>query len=206
LTHAQTISLYQPLLQGIALRMVGSLQDAEDIVQDTFVKWLTIDHEKVENTKAYLIRTLTNNCINHLNSFRKKKSEYFSQLKQTDLLEKYRDFELPRFDLENELSEALGLLHKKLEPVEKGIYLLREVFEFEYEDLQEIFGKKKENCRQLFSRAKEKLHQETKKKAPNDTQPLQLLESFKKACNFGQLTELVNQVSQEVNKLTLPKK
>jgi RNA polymerase sigma-70 factor (ECF subfamily) len=186
--------------------MVGSLQDAEDIVQDTFVKWLTIDHEKIENTKAYLIRTVTNNCINHLNSFRKKKSEYFSNLKNSELLEKYREFELPRFDLENELSEALALIHKKLEPVEKGIYLLREVFDFEYEDLQEIFGKKKENCRQLFSRAKEKLQQENRKKTSTDPQPLQLLESFKKACNFGQLSEFVNQISQEVNKFTLQKK
>lgn len=206
MSQTQTISLYQPLLYAIALRMVGSLQDAEDIVQDTFVKWLTIDHEKIENTKAYLIRTVTNNCINHLNSFRKKKSEYFSNLKNSELLEKYREFEFPRFDLENELSEALVLIHKKLEPVEKGIYLLREVFDFEYEDLQEIFGKKKENCRQLFSRAKEKLQQENRKKTSTDTQPLQLLESFKKACNFGQLSEFVNQISQEVNKFTLQKK
>lgn len=207
MSQTQTISLYQPLLYAIALRMVGSLQDAEDIVQDTFVKWLSIDQAKIENTKAYLIRTVTNNCINHLNSFRKKKNEYFSNLKHSELLEKYRDFELPRFDLENELSEALALLHKKLEPIEKGIYLLREVFDFEYEDLQEIFGKKKENCRQLFARAKEKLQQESKKKAFSEAaQPLQLLESFKKACNFGQLSELVNQITQEVNKFTLQKK
>lgn len=207
MSQTQTISLYQPLLYAIALRMVGSWQDAEDIVQDTFVKWLTIDHEKIENTKAYLIRTVTNNCINHLNSFRKKKSEYFSNLKNSELLEKYRDFEFPRFDLENELSEALALIHKKLEPIERGIYLLREVFDFEYEDLQEIFGKKKENCRQLFARAKEKLQQENKQKASTPTQqPLQLLENFKKACNFGQLSEFVSQLSQEVNKLTLQKK
>lgn len=198
MSQAQTISQYQPLLYAIALRMVGSLQDAEDIVQDTFVKWLTIDQEKIENTRAYLVRTVTNNCINHLNSFRKKKNEYFSNLKNSELLEKYRDFELPRFDLENELSEALAVMHKKLEPIEKGIYLLREVFEFEYEDLQDIFGKKKENCRQLFVRAKDKLQQESKKTKTPEQQPLQLLESFKKACNFGQLSEFVGQISMEV--------
>ena len=198
MSQAQTISQYQPLLYAIALRMVGSLQDAEDIVQDTFVKWLTIDQEKIENTRAYLVRTVTNNCINHLNSFRKKKNEYFSNLKNSELLEKYRDFELPRFDLENELSEALAVMHKKLEPIEKGIYLLREVFEFEYEDLQDIFGKKKEHCRQLCVRAKDKLQQESKKTKTPEQQPLQLLESFKKACNFGQLSEFVGQISMEV--------
>ena len=142
--------------------MVGSREDAEDIVQDAFVKWLTIDQEKVQNTKAYLIRTVTNNCINHLNSFKKKKGEYLSQIRNSELLEKYREFEFPRFDFENELSEALAVIHKKLEPVETGIYLLREVFDFDYEELQKIFGKKKDNCRQLFLRAKEKLTQDQK--------------------------------------------
>jgi RNA polymerase sigma-70 factor (ECF subfamily) len=202
----QTISQYQPLLYAIALRMVGSLQDAEDIVQDTFVKWLTIDQQKIDNTKAYLVRTVTNNCINHLNSFRQKKSEYFSHLKTPEILEKYRDFEFPRFDLENELSEALAVVHRRLEPVEKGIYLLREVFDFEYEDLQEIFGKKKENCRQLFVRAKEKLQQENRKTRTSEKQPIQLVESFRKACNFGQLSEFVSQVSTEVNRFSQKKK
>jgi len=195
MSQTQTISLYQPLLYAIALRMVGSLQDAEDIVQDTFVKWLTIDQEKIDNTRAYLVRTVTNNCINHLNSFRKKKSECFSQVRNVELLERYRDFEFPCFDLENELSEALAVIHKKLEPVEKGIYLLREVFNFEYEDLQHIFGKKKENCRQLFSRAKEKLQKDNKKEKAVPVQPL--LDSFKKACNFGQVSEFVSQISFE---------
>lgn len=199
MSQAQTISLYQPLLQAIALRMVGSLQDAEDIVQDTFIKWLTIDHDKIENTRAYLVKTVTNNCINHLNSFRKKKNEYLSNLKNSDLLDKCFDFELPRFDLENELTEALAVIHKKLEPVEKGVYLLREVFEFEYEDLQDIFGRKKENCRQLFVRAKGKLQQEDKKAKNTENQSTQFLESFKKACSLGQLSEFVGQISLEVN-------
>src|SRR5690606_10607667 len=63
---AQTISLYQPLLHTIAYNLVRCKQDAEDIVQETFIKWLTIDHEKVQNTKAYLVRAVTNNCLNHL--------------------------------------------------------------------------------------------------------------------------------------------
>jgi RNA polymerase sigma factor (sigma-70 family) len=197
LNPSQTISLYQPLLQAIALKMVGSWEDAEDIVQDTFVKWLTVDHEKVQNTKAYLIRTVTNNCINHLNSFKKKKSDYLSQLKNSEFLEKYREFEFPRFDLENELSEALAVLHKKLEPVEKGIYLLREVFDFDYEELQKIFGKKKENCRQLFVRAKEKLTQETKKPKTQAVQHFQFLNTFKKACSSGYFSDFIHQLTHE---------
>ena len=198
MNHSQTISIYQPLLHAIALKMVGSFQDAEDIVQDTFVKWLTIDQEKIENTKAYLVRTVTNNCLNHLNSFKKKKNEYINNLKTSEFLEKYRDFDFPRFDIENELSEALAVIHKKLEPVEKGIFLLREVFDVDYEELQQIFGKKKENCRQLFLRAKEKLNKENRKSKGKTAHHAQLFESFKKACSLGHLSDFIHQLTHEV--------
>ncbi len=197
LNHAQTISQYQPLLQAIALKMVGSLHDAEDIVQDTFVKWLTIDQEKIENTKAYLIRTVTNNCLNHLNSFTKKKKEYISSLKTSEFFEKYKEFNFPNFDIENEISEALSILHKKLEPVEKGIFVLREVFDVDYEELQQIFGKKKENCRQMVLRAKAKLRKENHKSKEKINRQAQLLESFKQACSFGSLSEFIQHLTQE---------
>ena len=103
----------------------------------------------------------------------------------------------PHFDLENELSEALAVIHKKLEPVEKGIYLLREVFDFDYEELQKIFGKKKENCRQLFARAKEKLTQDPKPAKGQKDQYFQFLENFKKACSVGNFTDLIAQLTQE---------
>lgn len=197
MNHSQTIALYQPLLHAIAVKMVGSLQDAEDIVQDTFVKWLTIDQEKIENTKAYLIRTVTNNCLNHLNSFKKKKNEYISNLKSSEFLEKYREFEFPKFDFENELSEALAIIHKKLEPVEKGIFLLREVFDVDYEEIQQIFGKKKENCRQMVLRAKEKLNKENRKPKNKPKHPGQFFDSFKKACSLGHLSEFIHQLTHE---------
>ncbi|MDH5610800.1 MAG: RNA polymerase subunit sigma, partial [Cyclobacteriaceae bacterium] len=68
MNRAETIQLYQPLLYSIALRMVGTLEDAEDIVQDTFEKWLSIDVESIHNTKAYLVRSVRNNCLQFLNS------------------------------------------------------------------------------------------------------------------------------------------
>ena len=62
--------LYQPVLHSVALKMVGTLEDAEDIVQDTFEKWLHIDQSKIQNTKAYLIKSVSNNSLQFLNSLR----------------------------------------------------------------------------------------------------------------------------------------
>ena len=80
MNQAQAITLYQPTLTSIAYNLLRSKADAEDVVQETFLKWLTIDSEKIENTKAYLIKAVTNNCLNHINSLRKKKEEYLAKL------------------------------------------------------------------------------------------------------------------------------
>lgn len=194
MNQSQTISLYQPMLQSIAAKMVGSMADAEDIVQDTLVKWLTIDTQKVQNTKAYLIRAVKNNCINHLERLKKTKEECLHNA--GEIIDHYREKELFKFDKEHEFSVALNILHKKLEPLEKGIFVLREMFDFEYDELQQIFNKKKENCRQLFSRAKKKLaaDQITTAKTSNS-----FIQSVKKACQVGTSEEFISQVKEEIN-------
>merc|ERR1711939_411348 len=87
-TQAKTIALYQPMLQAIAYKMVGCMHDAEDMVQDAFLKYLTVDQEKIVNAKAYLIKSVTNNCLNHLNSLKEKKKDYLESVKLPDLFEK----------------------------------------------------------------------------------------------------------------------
>lgn len=196
LTTSQTIAAYHPLLSHIALRMVGSLADAEDIVQDTFMKWLSIDHRKIQNTKAYLVKAVTNNCINHLNSILKKKEEYLDNLKLGEI--RCWDIDLKNFDLETEIEAALLIVHKKLAPLERAIFLLREVFDYEYEDIQTLLDKKKENCRQIFSRAKAKLDQSTrdiKIEIPNQAT---LISNFTQACKLGAPAEFLNDLKKDI--------
>jgi len=194
----KTISLYQPLLRSIATKMVGCVEDAEDIVQDTYLKWLTIDTSRVNNTKAYLIRAVTNNCLNHLDSIKRKKDEFLENLNPAELIEKYKEKEIFHFDLENEVSAALAVIHKKLEPVEKAVYILREVFNFEYDELQVLVDRKKSNCRQLFCRAKDKLNDESHKFKIDIQSHSKMLGSFRKACHFGNITDLITDLSSDI--------
>ena len=179
--------------------MVGSLHDAEDIVQETFLKWLTTEKEKINNTKAYLIKAVTNNCINHLEALQRKKNEYLENLKPGELIDWHKLAEIKKIDFDQEVSAALDVLHKKLEPLEKAIFLLREVFNFEYEELQHLFDKKKENCRQLFCRAKEKLNNETNKIKIDMPNPACFLKSFKKASDFGHLGEFIQHLGNDIS-------
>lgn len=195
MSQYQSIAIHIPTLQAIAMRMVGSMHDAEDIVQDTLLKWLTIDTSKIHNTKAYLIKAVTNNCINHLNALKSKKDECLDSIRPQELIDRYKESELLRFDLDNEVKAALDIIHKKLEPVEKGIFVLREMFGYEYEELQALFNKKKDNCRQLFSRAKAKLDEETSK-LKSEMSKTNFIESFKKACE-GNVRELLEHIHRE---------
>jgi RNA polymerase sigma-70 factor (ECF subfamily) len=188
--------MYQPILQRIALRMVRSKADAEDIVQETFIKWLSQEQEKIKNTKAYLIRSVTNNCINHLNALKRKREECLETLHWQEFVEKLKgSTDLAHIDVEAELAKALQILQSKLEPLERAVYVLKEVFDFDYKALQELLDKKQDHCRQLFCRAKKKLKEETDHfSAVFQPRKTALLESFRKACDFGQPFDFVAQL------------
>lgn len=176
--------------------MVGSVQDAEDIVQDIFLKWLTVDQSRVNNTKSYLFKSVNNACINHLKSYRNKMRDSLEAVNPMSFIEKP---DVSYLDLERDISAALAVINKKLEPVEKAIFLLREVFNVDYEDLQVVVNKKKENCRQMFCRAKEKLAAETSKINFELGSSSQLVDSFKKACSFDEPLQLIEWLKFEIN-------
>lgn len=164
------------------------MQDAEDIIQETFLSWLTIDQSKIENTKAYLTRTVVNKCINHLKTLNQRKNEYLDNLKNIDLFEKL-DFSY--LDLGHEISIALANVHSKLKPLEKAVFVLREVFDFDYDDLQEIFNERKDYCRQLVHRAKEKLSSDKPAFNLQLPQHKEFIEKFKNACSQGSIHNLI---------------
>jgi len=195
-TQAQTIALYHPMLHGIALRIVKCRADAEDIVQDTFLKWLSIEKEKIQNTKAYLIKSVTNNCLNHLQALKRKKEEYLDQI--PELITKFKELDLSQIDLNIDMQAALKVIHNKLEPLERAVFVLREVFNFDYEALQDVLEKKKDHCRQLFSRAKKKLDDESPKINFEWPSKPQWVENFSKACEMGFSSDLIKSLKGEV--------
>lgn len=176
--------------------MLGSMADAEDAVHDAFVKWFTIDTSKIENVKAYLVRMVTNICLNIIKSRKDRQNLHIEAVHDT--LED-RDVEegLNHFDLENQLNEAWRYIHRKLEPIEQAIYVLREGFNVEYEDLQLIFDRKAENCRKIVSRAKSKLNNTDFKSIPKSFSQMDLLDSIKNASRKGHITQLISDFTSE---------
>ena len=198
MNQAQTIALYQPLLVTIANNLVRCKQDAEDIVQETFLKWLSIDTSRIENTKAYLIKSVTNSCLNHLQSFRKKKQEYLDAINFDDLLLRIKESNFSHLDLDVNLKDAFKILQSKLEPLERAVFLMKEVFDFDYASIQETLNKKQDHCRQLLCRAKKKLGEQSESLNFNLPDVSKMLTSFKEACTMENIEKFVTELKTDI--------
>ena len=150
---------FKPLLFSIGYRMLGSIVETEDIVQETFLKAYQINEQKIDNKKAYLCKIMTNRCIDVLRSARYKREHYVGPWNPEPLLlEKSSDFDPSEVVLQKEgLSIAYLRMMEHLVPDERAVLLLREVFDFSYLEIANIIEKKEDNCRKIFSRAKQKI-------------------------------------------------
>jgi RNA polymerase sigma-70 factor (ECF subfamily) len=120
----------------------------------------------------------------------------FSQHNINELLDRFKETSFSHLDFDVEMARALKLIQSKLEPLERAVYLLKEVFDFDYESLQEALDKRKDHCRQLFCRAKKKLEDEKSKIHFELPDASRLIEHFKKACNMGNPSELLDELKR----------
>lgn len=144
---------FQPLLFSIAYRMLGSVSDAEDIVHDVYLQVSETTIEHVENKKAYLCKMVTNKCIDYLKSARYKREVYIGPWLPEPLILIEHDPITKVMNLEA-LSFAFLLLLEKLNPIERAIFILREVLGYDYKKISQIMDRSEPNCRKVFSRVK----------------------------------------------------
>jgi RNA polymerase sigma-70 factor (ECF subfamily) len=148
--ETQTHAELRPYLFAIAYRMLGSVADAEDVVQEAFLRYHERDVE-ADSKKAYLATVTTRLAIDHLRSARVRREVYPGQWLPEPLVD---DEASAHAETADSLSLAFLHLLEKLSPVERAVFLLREVFGYPYEDVGRIVGKSPENCRQILSRAR----------------------------------------------------
>lgn len=151
--------LFKPLLFSIGYRMLGSVVDAEDLVQETFLRAYQLSENNIIMKKAYLCKIMTNLCLDTLKSARYRREQYVGQWNPEPLfLEKLQAFDPSETLIQKEgLSIAYLRIMEHLGADERAILLLREVFDFPYSEIANIIEKKEENCRKIFSRAKQKI-------------------------------------------------
>ncbi|HJS26217.1 MAG TPA: sigma-70 family RNA polymerase sigma factor, partial [Actinomycetota bacterium] len=146
----------RPLMFSIAYRMLGSASEAEDIVQEAFLRFHreTGKGTAIESPKAYLSTVTTRLSIDHLRSARVRRERYVGTWLPEPVLSDEEPDIAPHADTADSLSMAFLVLLESLSPVERAVFLLREVFDYGYDEIARVVGKSEDNCRQIAVRAR----------------------------------------------------
>jgi RNA polymerase sigma-70 factor, ECF subfamily len=190
---AGEISNYRPLVFSIAYRMLGSVAEAEDIIQEAFLRLHRARREgiSIESPKAYLAAVVTRLAIDHLRSARVRREVYVGHGLPEPVIEEREPAMAQHVEMADSLSLAFLLILEALSPVERAVFLLREVFDYEYEEIATNVGKTEENCRQIFARAKRHIDAGKPRFEPSREKREELAQRFFAACQEGRIDDLV---------------
>lgn len=196
--HLEVFNQHRSLLFSIAYRMLGSVADAEDMLQDTFMRWQETFDTQVESPKAFLVTIISRLCINHLQSARVKREQYFGQWLPEPLLTMPASDPFAATGIDESLSMAFLLLLERLTPVERAVFLLREVFDYEYAEVARMLGQSEANCRQILRRAKQHVTEERPRFDVSPQEQQRLLQEFLEATSLGDMQGLLALLSKDV--------
>lgn len=158
---AAEFEAHRRYLRSIAYRMLGSRADAEDAVQDAWLRWHASDRTAVEHPRAFLSQTVTRLCLDRLKSARAQREVYVGAWLPEPVVDDAADFQPgpeALHELANDLSFAFMLTLERLSPLERAAFLLHDVFDMDYVDIAKTLGRSESACRQLASRARSNVH------------------------------------------------
>ncbi len=199
LVHLQAIfAQYRPRLQAIAYRMLGTIEDTEDMVQETFIKWQQVSLQEIQSPQAYLTTIITRLCIDYLRSARVRREQYMGTWLPEPIVSHNFDEPKEMVELADSLAMAFLVMLERLSPIERAVFLLREVFEYDYDEISSIVDKNATNCRQIVRRAKQHLRiNRSRFKASLDQQE-RLTQKFIAACDRGDLPGLIDLLAADI--------
>ncbi|PFB31853.1 RNA polymerase sigma factor SigJ [Bacillus cereus] len=181
----QLYETYQSLLFSLAYRILGSVMDAEDIVHDVFISLNNMeDVQSIENMRAYLCKMVTNRSIDKLRSAAHKRNVYVGMWLPEPFVEEVDD-PSESFVMKESISTAYLLLLQQLSEVERVVFILREVFSYEYEEIASIVDKSSANCRKIFQRARKSILEKPKQSTLSTKKMAAYVEKFVSSLQCG---------------------
>ncbi|SFF01054.1 RNA polymerase sigma-70 factor, ECF subfamily [Actinacidiphila alni] len=187
---------HRRLLFATAYRMLGTVTDAEDVLQDTWLKWSAADRGAVRHPKAYLVRTVTNLSLNRLTSARATRETYVGPWLPEPLLT------APDIASDAEVADAVStailVVLETLSPVERAVFLLREVFGFTYAEIGEAVDRPEATVRQTAHRARDHVRARTPRYDTDDAERRRITDRFLRACAGGDLNAVLELLAPDV--------
>ena len=195
---ADSFESHRPKLFAVAYRMLGSASEAEDVVQDAWLRYAAAPRDDVRSPDAYLTTIVTRLCLDRLKSARVAREEYVGPWLPEPLLTDASPGPEQSAALAESVTLAFILLLDTLSPEERATFLLREVFEYEYQEIAAVLDTTPANCRQLFHRAKERLRERRPRVSEASEEKRHLVERFVAALRHGDAGELTNVLADDV--------
>ena len=197
---AETYEDLRPLLFSIAYRMLGSVAEAEDIVQEAFLRYHALeDASEIDSPRAYLSTVTTRLAIDHLRSARMRRESYIGEWLPEPLLTDDNAPDGARYvEDADSLSMAFLLVLERLSPVERAVFLLHDVFDYGYDEVAKIVDKSEANCRQLAVRARRHIEEHKPRFEASREQREQLADRFFEAVGEGDMGGLVKLLADDV--------
>ncbi|HEY9101062.1 RNA polymerase sigma-70 factor [Chitinimonas sp.] len=185
-TDNDLFARHRPRLFAIAYRMLGTRADAEDVLQDAWLRWHQTDQATLQSAEAWLVTIVTRLAIDRLRAAKSERESYVGWWLPEPLVELDERTPETAVELASDLSVALMWVLERLSPEERAAYLLRQVFDHDYDEVATLLGKSEAACRQMVHRATERVQQAQ----PRFTVPLdahrRILEKFMLAAQSGQ--------------------
>lgn len=188
----------RPRLLGLAYRILGSLADAEDAVQDTFVKWSGVDRSGIDNAMSWLTTACTRRCLDLLRAAHRRRVDYVGAWLPEPVQTTSETDPETDLDLAKSLTTAFLLMLERLTPKERAAYLLREIFDRPYAEVAEALDLNEAACRKLVSRAKAHVDQAKIRHATPPDRQDRLLAAFQQAVTSGDPAPLATLLSSEI--------
>jgi RNA polymerase sigma-70 factor, ECF subfamily len=182
-----TFEAHRPLLFSIAYRMLGSASEAEDVVQDAWLRARQDEHADIRSPRAYLTTIVTRLCIDHLRSAERTRMEYPGPWLPEPLAEPNQE----SAELASSLTTAFLVMLEHLAPTERAVFLLREVFELDFDEIARSIGKSEVNTRQILTRARGRLRESRPRFTVSRGESEEIVQRFRHACVTGNVEELM---------------
>jgi RNA polymerase sigma-70 factor (ECF subfamily) len=190
---------HRPRLFGIAYRMLGSRSDAEDVLQDAYLRWHRPASDDVRSPEAWLITTVTRLCIDRLRAARAEREQYVGPWLPEPLIGETAPAADARAELSSNLSIAFLVVLEQLAPDERAAFLLHEVFDTDYAEIAEILGKSEAACRQIVSRARKRIRGRRPRAQVSDAARRSVLERFANAIQAQDKDALLELVAEKAS-------
>jgi len=189
--HAERFTHLRPLLFTIAYEILGSATESDDVLQDSYLRWADVDLATVRDTKAYLAQLVTRQALNALREGARRREDYIGPWLPEPLLLETPDASADVV-LAESVSMAMLVLLETLTPDERAVFVLRETFGFDYDEIAGAVGKSVASVRQMAHRAREHVHARRNRFGPVDTdRTTQITEQFLAAASTGDLDGLI---------------